>query len=136
MDFASWGRPGGSLGALLERLGGFFGRLEAIWGALERFVGPRGLSRGLWRLAEELPEAPGSAQERPGVAGNRQERPGAPGNPRESLGKAWVRAPKKLSAPLPRRAAGLHEPWGTPLHAEGTVADNLHGPRVLSANIH
>ena len=140
MDFASRGCPGGSLEALLERLGGLLGRLEAIWGAFERFIGDSGtwwaVSKGLWRLAEgfwTLPGAPRSARKSPGRARNPRDSPGRARNPQERPGKPGVRAPKNLSAPLPLRAAGLHEPWGTPLRAEGKVADIPCDTRVRAA---
>ena len=54
--------------------------------------------------------------------------PGFPGPPARARaggpGKPGVRALKNLPAPLPLCLSGLHEPWGTPLRAEGTVADN------------
>ena len=96
MIFALSGLPG-------RRLGGLLGRLGGLLGPLGRFLGPSWPSRGLRGVAKAHAEHRKSAQERPGA-------PGKPG----------VRALKNLTTPYP---SGLHEPWDTPLRAEGTVAD-------------
>ena len=103
------------------------GSLGPSWGPLGALLAVLEGSEGRLRPVEQLPGAPGNSRELPEIAKNPRKSPGRGKNPQESPGKPRVRAPKKLSAPLPLRAAELHEPWGTPLRAEGTVADIKEG---------
>ena len=113
MNFVSWGPPGSALGGFLWRLDVILGVFErsfvdsgpswtvwaASWGGLGPFWGPRGRGdhpRGPRETSRECPEAPESAQEFGGLG------------------------PKETTILDP---SGLHEPWGTPLRAKGTVAD-------------
>ena len=97
---------------------------SAIWGSLgspKRPQEPPRSSQG------SPPEPPGSSQEPPRAPGEPPRAPRSPQEPPRAPGSRWetgVPAPKKPSAPLDLRTAGLHEPWGTPLRAEGTVADS------------
>ena len=132
----------------MGRLGSFLGCLDAVLGVWERAFGDLGLS---WipqetpgatkelpgeppRTSGELPRAPKSSR---GAPESPREPPGAPESPQEpprAPGSRWetgVPAPKKPSAPLDLRTAGLHELWGTPLRAEGTVADLQNNARFL-----
>ena len=117
MIFASWGPLGkpvggllgaswrplgpsgdhlGRLGAIFRRFGALLDRLDGLPGRPWAVWGPswaRGPSR---RPTRETPEAPKSARESGGVG------------------------PKETTI---LDLSGLHEPWGTPLRAKGTVAD-------------
>ena len=122
----------------MGRLGSFLGCLDAVLGVWERAFGDLGLS---W-IPQETPgatkELPGESPRTSGVLPRAPKSSrGAPGSPQEpprAPGSRWetgVPAPKKPSAPLDLRTAGLHEPWGTPLRAEGTVADLQNNARFL-----
>ena len=114
---ASW-RPIVPSGGHLGRLGAILERFRALVGNLRSLLGPSWPVRGPFeagspsrRPTRVTPETPESARKRPR----------APGNP-------GVRPLKKLQPWLLAVAAAAQqhscEPWGTPLRARGTVADN------------
>ena len=124
---ASW-RPLGASWKLLGLFGRSLGRLGASVRRFGALLDPprdprshQGAPRG---APQNLRGAPKSPQELPGSP---REPPGAP----RSRWESGVPAPQKASAPLDLRTAGLHELWGTPLRAEGTVADLQNNARFL-----
>ena len=103
----------------------------ASWSVLSASRGPLGafLRPLLGRRSSPGPRAthPGNPGESWGIPGNPGESRGIPGSPRKSPGilvkmGVW---PFKIKPTLqPLCLSGLHEPWDTPLRAQGTVADS------------
>ena len=128
MILASWGALERLHGGLFGRLRGLEGRLGGIVRVWDRYLGLSGLLGPSWKPLETLCVRLGAlwasqkpTRHIPAAPGSAQERPRAPGNP-------WVRPLKKLQPWLLAVAAAAQqhscEPWGTPLRARGTVADN------------
>ena len=113
MNVASWGPPGSALG-------GFLGRLEVIVGVFERSFVDSGPSWIVWTASgggfgsfgglRGRKDRPRGSREKP------QKRPRAPESAREFGGLG----PKETTI---LDLSGLHEPWGIPRRAKGTVAD-------------